>query len=357
MICIAMRMNLLAILACGLLSGCGERSSVTTTNTSTPASPSQLNFGIIATESTVGLRREFDPFLEDMSQALGIPVKSYFASDYAGVIEAMRFGKVDLGWFGNKSAIEAVDRADGEVFAQTVPSVGEPGYWSTLIVHADSPYHSPDDLLRDADKLSFGNGDPHSTSGFLIPGYYLWREYGVDPKKKFKTVINSNHETNALSVASKQVDFATCSTEVLTQIQAQRPETFAKLRVVWKSPLIPADPFVWRKGLPDDLKTKIRDFVLQYGHEGPDQAHQIDVLANISAGWAPLQASSNDQLLPLREMILANKLEELERAANPSRREVEELKAKIGELQRRRKTLEADSKSSAQAATHTREDA
>lgn len=339
--------TIVLLVACSLISGCGQTNPAADNGSDSSSTPDQINFGIIATESTVGLRKELDPFLEDMSVAIGIPVKSFFASDYAGVIEAMRFGKVDLGWFGNKSAIEAVDRADGEVFAQTVRNEGEAGYWSTIIVHTESPYRSPDDLLRDAPKLAFGNGDPHSTSGFLIPGYYLWREYGIDPKKKFKTVVNSNHETNALSVANKQVDFATCSTEVLAQIEAQRPEIFAQLRIVWKSPMIPSDPFVLRKGLPGELKIKIRDFILSYGLEGPEQARQLDVLSKISTGWAPLRASSNDQLLPLREMTLANKLEELERAPSPPKSEIEELKSQIGKLQQRRISLEANGEASA----------
>lgn len=342
MIHISIRMDMPFLLfALSLFSGCGKTTSAPDGDSVSSSTPDQLNFGIVATESTVGLRKELDPFLEDMSKAIGIPVKSYFASDYAGVIEAMRFGKVDLGWFGNKSAIEAVDRADGEVFAQTVPKEGAPGYWSTIIVHTESPYHSPDDLLRDADKLAFGNGDPHSTSGFLIPSYYLWRKYGVDPKKKFKSVINSNHETNALSVTNKQLDFATCSTEVLAQIEAQRPEIFAQLRIVWKSPLIPADPFVWRKDLHDELKTKIRNFILSYGLDGPEQEHQLEVLSNISAGWSPLRASSDDQLLPLREMMLANELEKLERGPNPPSSEIEAIRSKLALLQQRRESLEA----------------
>jgi len=82
--------------------------------------PEQINFGIIPTESTTALEKSFKPFLEDMEDFLGIQVKPFFASDYAGIIEAMRFNKVDIAWYGNKSAIEAVDRAGGEVFAQTI---------------------------------------------------------------------------------------------------------------------------------------------------------------------------------------------------------------------------------------------
>src|SRR3546814_11062438 len=97
--------------------------------------PEQLNFGIISTESSSALEASFGPFLEDMEKTLGVTVKPFFASDYAGVIEGMRFGKVDVAWFGNKSAIEAVDRAGGEVFAQTIKDDASRGYYSPLIAH------------------------------------------------------------------------------------------------------------------------------------------------------------------------------------------------------------------------------
>ena len=90
------------------------------------------------------------------------------------MIEGMRFNKVQLAWFGNKSAMEAVDRADGEVFAQTITLDGNPGYWSLLITHKDSDIKSLDDVLKNGKKYIFGNGDPNSTSGFLVPAYYMF---------------------------------------------------------------------------------------------------------------------------------------------------------------------------------------
>ncbi|HIC81069.1 MAG TPA: phosphate/phosphite/phosphonate ABC transporter substrate-binding protein, partial [Kiloniellaceae bacterium] len=127
--------------------------------------PEQINFGIISTESATVLEASFKPFLEDMEKSLGVTVKPFFASDYAGVIEGMRFGKVDVAWFGNKSAIEAVDRAGGEVFAQTIKDDGSRGYHSLLITHKDSKLNSLEEVLACDQTLSFGNGDPNSTSG------------------------------------------------------------------------------------------------------------------------------------------------------------------------------------------------
>ena len=77
-----------------------------------------------------------------MAKETGLKVTPFFASDYAGIIEGMKFGKVQLAWHGNKSGMEAVDRANGQVFVQTVDVEGNPGYWSLLVTHKDSPLAS-----------------------------------------------------------------------------------------------------------------------------------------------------------------------------------------------------------------------
>ena len=187
------------------------------------ANAQDVNFGIISTEATQNLKADWQPLLDDMAKQTGLTIKAFFAPDYAGIIEGMRFNKVQVAWLGNKSAMEAVDRADGEIFAQTVPADGQAGYYSHLIVHKDSPLNSLEDVLKNAASLSFGNGDPNSTSGFLVPSYYVFAVNKVDPKKIFKNVVSSNHETNALSVANKQVDVATNNSENLARLDVTHP--------------------------------------------------------------------------------------------------------------------------------------
>lgn len=118
-----------------------------------------LNFGIISTESQQNLKPQWTPFLQDMEKKLGVKVNAFFAPDYAGIIRGMRFNKVDIARYGNLSAMEAVDRANGQVFAQTVAADGSPGYWSVLIVNKDSPINNLNDLLAKRKDLTFGNGD------------------------------------------------------------------------------------------------------------------------------------------------------------------------------------------------------
>ncbi len=264
-----------------------------------------LNFGIISTESSQNLKTAWVPFLKEMEKRTGMTIKPFFAPDYAGIIQAMRFNKVDIAWYGNKSAIEAVDRAGGEVFAQTVDVNGNPGYWSLLVAHKDSALNNVDDILKNASSLSFANGDPNSTSGYLVPSYYVFAKNKVEPKKIFKTVTNSGHEANLLSVANKRVDFATNNTENLSRLEVTHPEKLKNIKVLWKSPLIPADPILWRKNLPESTKSKVYDFFMSYGQSGDEK--ELKILKNLQ--WAPFKASSDDQLLPVRQLVLfKNKL-------------------------------------------------
>jgi len=301
--------------------------------------PEQLNFGIIATESTSALEATFGPFVKAMEESLGIPVKMFFATDYAGVIEGMRFKKVDLGWFGNKSAIQAVDRAGGEVFAQTIKSDGSRGYYSLLIAHKDSELNSLEDVLKCDGTKNFGNGDPNSTSGFAIPGYYVWALNNQTPEKCFNRVVSSNHQGNAIAVATKKVDVATNNTESLyDRLTQTQPKLAKEIKEIWRSPLIPSDPMVWRKDLPREVKQKILYFFMQFGRFGDLEKveREREILANTSDGWGPFLASSNAQLLDVRQIEAFKKKIKAERnndaaAMKEAEKELAQLK-KLAEI-------------------------
>jgi phosphonate transport system substrate-binding protein len=260
----------------------------------------EINFGIISTESSQNLKSDWQPVLDDMAKKLGMKVNGFFASDYAGIIEGMRFNKVQVAWFGNKSAMEAVDRANGEVFAQMLNADGTLGYYSHLIVHKDSPIKSLDDMLKQGKNLSFGNGDPNSTSGFLVPGYYVFSQNNIDPKTFFKVSRGANHESNALAVANKQVDVATNNSENLDKIKDKLPAKFNDIRVIWTSPLIPSDPLVIRKDMAEPLKGKVKEFFYNYGKGSQQEKDNLYKLSKLSS----FKLSTNSQLIPIRQLEL-----------------------------------------------------
>src|SRR5690606_29765204 len=155
----------------------------------------------------------------------------------------------------------------------------------------DSPIDSLDDVIACEKSLNFGIGDPNSTSGFLVPTTFVFAANAINPKDCFKTVRNANHETNAMAVANKQVDVATNNTENMARIKETNPEAYAKIKEIWRSPLIPADPIVWRKDLDTGLKADIYYFMMSYGRIGsPDEiAEARKVLAGLQ--WAPFAPS------------------------------------------------------------------
>ena len=267
-----------------------------------------INFGIISTETTQNLKADWQPLIDDMVKQTGMKVTAFFAPDYAGIIEGMRFNKVQVAWLGNKSAMEAVDRSNAEVVAQMVNADGTQGYYSHLIVHQDSAIKTLDDVLKNGKSLSFGNGDPNSTSGFLVPGFYVFAKNKVDAKSFFKVVRSANHETNALAVANKQVDIATNNSENLDKIKDRQPEKFKDIRIVWTSPLIALDPLVMHKELPAAAKEKIKSFFYNYGKT---DTREKEILMKISK-LSGFKTSTNAQLIPIRELDLFGKRNKLE---------------------------------------------
>ena len=289
----------------------------------------EINFGIISTESSSNLKENWQPLIEDMQKRTGLKINAFFAPDYAGIIEAMRFNKVQVAWHGNKSAMEAVDRAGGEVFAQMIAPDGSQGYYSLLVTHKDNPLNTLDDVLKNGRSLNFGNGDPNSTSGFLVPAYYVFALNKIDAKTHFKSVRGASHETNLLAVINKQVDVATNNTENLERFTTKFPDKARDVKIIWKSPLIPSDPLVWRKDLSPEIKKKIRDFVLSYG-KGADAARERAVMLKVTT--AGFRASDDRQLLPIRQLELFKDKVKLE---NDTAMNVAERTAKLDEINRK----------------------
>lgn len=266
----------------------------------------ELNFGIISTESQANQKPIWEPFIAAMSEEIGIPVKAFYATQYAGVIEAMRFGQVQLAWFGGKSYIEANKIADAEVFAQTVNSDGTKGYVSHLIMNKDNPNLAKAKelggdkfIIQNAPELTFAFNETNSTSGYLVPSYYVFAQNGVNPKDAFKRLIFSgNHEATALAVANNQVDVATNNSESLSRLGTTNPQARENIEVIWTSVLIPSDPIAWRADLSEDLKTKLKNFFYNY----KDSA----VLEPLE--WQGFDPAADNVWNPIRELDIGEKI-------------------------------------------------
>lgn len=270
-----------------------------------------LVFGIINVHSSERSRAMWEPILDDLSRALGRPVSLRLFGDYAGVVWALGSGDIDLGWMGNKAAIHAVDTAGAEIFAQKLGRNGEAGYRSYLIagpttevadfaaVLAVAKTNRRDDGGR---RPRLALGDPNSTSGTLIPTYHLFRPSGIGLNGLFRAVTRGGHEENFMAVASGAADVGTISSTAFDSMCVVEPLACARLRVIWRSPPIPGDPLLWRRGLKAETRAGIRGFFLRYGeHAGAEGgASARENLARLGA--SSFRASDNEQLIPVREI-------------------------------------------------------
>jgi len=296
------------------------------------ASAQDLSLGLLSVASPQALRAQWEPLVTDLNKKTGLNVTLYFANNYAGIIDAMRENKVQVAHLGNKSAMEAVDKANSEVFVQLVPADGIVGYTSHLIVHASSNIKDVNDVIKNAKNLSFGNGDVNSTSGYLVPEYYVWSKAGIDTKTGFRASRNANHEANALAVANRQVDLATNNSTDLRKFQSNYPDKFKDIRIVWTSPLIPPDPMMMRKDLAPATAAKIKSFFLSYGADEREQKNLLN-LDNIKG----FKESSDKQLTPIRQLDLFSKKSKLQADATVSDADKQ---TQLAEIDKKLKALE-----------------
>lgn len=304
------------------------------------APKTELAFSILSAESQQSAQRDWEPFLADMSKALGMPVKAYYGNNYTGLIEAMRFKQTDVGWFTNQSGLEAVRRANGEVFARSVNPTGPDGYEAVVIVRRGSGL-TLEKLLACDRSLNFGMGDTKSTSGTLAPMTYLFAPRGIDPATCFKTVRSANHEANLFAVGSGTLDAATNNTasmermEMLDTPLARR--TLGAVEIVWRSPRIPEDPLIIRKDLDPALRRKIEAFMFSYGvGSTPEAARQRAILARIQT--LPFKRADASHLLPVREMEATGEL--LQAKARGDQAGVAKAEAALAEIRRERAAVE-----------------
>jgi phosphonate transport system substrate-binding protein len=234
-----------------------------------PAWPRELTFALLSTESAPEVGRRWTPILDQLGRDLGVPVKQVAATDYRGSIEALRFNKAQIGQLGPKGYIEASNNnyANVEPIVQLQHANGSLGYRSCLIVHADSDLFSPEDIAG----KTFAFNDPNSTSGYLVPMTFFLMEMGLDPKEFFsKLTFSGSHEASILAVANKKVDVASTNLPDIQQMTREGKIPRGTVRIIWVSKLIPNDPIVVRKDLPDSLKQAIQQSLTTIKTRNPE---------------------------------------------------------------------------------------
>ncbi|MET3132101.1 phosphonate transport system substrate-binding protein [Oxalobacteraceae bacterium GrIS 1.11] len=299
-----------------------------------PAATKSITFGLISTTTPEDSKMRWKPMLDDLAKATKMEVKIIVSSNYGDIVSGLKSNKIQAAWLGNKSALDAVIDGKVVVFAQMVKKDGSAGYRSVLITQKDSPIKTLGDITEKSGLYNFADGDPESTSGHLIPDFYVFAKNRLDPKTQFKRVIVGSHQKNITSVINKEVDIATNNTTELERLKAEAPDQFERIRVFWTSPLVANDPLLYRTDLPDATKKNLEDFFFTYGKQ--NDAHQSDVLNKILA-LSGFQRSSNAQLETMARLESASQLRS---NANNASLSAEQKQKGVTEINERLKKLE-----------------
>ena len=295
--------------------------------------PQKLVFGLIALKNAEQTLADWSPFVEAMSKALGIPVEAQALPMQGEMVDAFVQNRMHLAWVGNVPALELVESGIASVFAQEMGPKGESSYRSVIITSANSPLVSLDGLQSAKGRYIFGDGDPKSTSGHVIPRYFAFARRGINnPEALFKEVRRGTLQENMNRVAAGEVDLATTNSNELGKFMAASPEQGKLLRTVWQSPDIPLSPLVWRNDLPAPLKARLQAFATAYGTKDPAEKEALTKMK-----MTGFRKSTNAQLVMIADVEMFNARQ---RIINDAKIPPEERAAKVDEAIKRGTRLE-----------------
>jgi phosphonate transport system substrate-binding protein len=218
-----------------------------------------LVMGLIPAESNEEMIKTFEPMRAHLEKKLGRKVVVFTATDYTGIIEAMRKKRVDIAWFGPLSYYLAEQEAGAEAFAVGVRTTGKSTYKSIFVV----PGGSPAKTLKDLKGKNVAFVDPASTSGGLMPAYLVKKETGMMPVEFFgKLTYTGSHDAAELAVKNKTVDAAADNDITYEKMIGKGLISKESNRILLESPDLPGSPLVYRGDLPAELKKKIQDAIV-----------------------------------------------------------------------------------------------
>ena len=273
-------------LAAGLLSGCGQTVTEET---------KILRFTAIPDQTSTELQEKFQPLVEYLSQQLGISVEHVPARDYQGAVEMFKNADVMLAWFGGLTGVQARQGVPGaRAIAQ---GEADPTYYSYFIAHKDTGLELSQEFPAAIADLRFTFGSQSSTSGRLMPEYFIRQNAGQSPQDFFTHPVGfaGSHDKTAELVESGQYQVGVINYKVYDR-RVEAGQTDPEVcRIIWKTPLF-AD-YNW---------TAHPELETQFGNGFTDRLQQVlidieDPLLLVALPRNRLIPASNEDFEGIRE--------------------------------------------------------
>jgi len=233
--------------------------------------PKELRVSAIPDENPTELMRIYTPFVEYLSRELGIPVRYHPVVDYAATVEALAAKKLDMVWYGGFTFVQARKRTGNAI--PVVSREEDLHFHSKFITRPETGIKT----LADLKGKTFSFGSVSSTSGHLMPRYFLLQN-GIDPERDFATFSFSGaHDATALWVESGKVDAGALNEAVWDKLVQTKRIDPNKVQVFWTTP--PYIDYVWtvRGDLESSLVEKIAAAFTKLSYSNPADRKLMDL--------------------------------------------------------------------------------
>src|ERR687898_1514126 len=248
---VSIALSLCATLA---LIGCGRSSTAAKV----------LRVGFVPAENAQEVIQNAQPIVEILQKELSMEVQPFVATDYTGVVEALRVNKLDVAFLTPASYVLAKNEANVKVVLKSERK-GIASYYAAIITRADSGIQRLEDLRG----RTFAFGDALSTTGNIFPRK-MFKERGIDPTRDFKQILYSGgHDATVLAVLNGKVDAGATyanspdSDDTAWMRYLKNPEDAKKIRAIAFSEPIPADNLVISGNLDEAIAKRVEEIFLQ----------------------------------------------------------------------------------------------
>ena len=219
--------------------------------------PKTLRVALLPDENSSTIIQNAQPLKHHLENVLGRNIELIVTTDYSSMIEAMRFGRIEVAYFGPLSYVLARSKSEIEAFAVGV-SKGSPTYTSVVITRTDSQVKSVEDIRG----KTVAYGDQASTSSHLVPRAML-QDMGLVAERDYNTVYLGAHDAVARAVESGKVAAGALSRPIFDSLVKAGKLDGTKLRVLLETKPIPNYPIAMQSKLSPKLKDEIRAAFLE----------------------------------------------------------------------------------------------
>ncbi len=271
----------------------------------------KFRYGVQSVETQGAALTRYRGFDQHVRETLGVELDLYLSSEYAGVIQAIAAGQIEVMDMGASGYAAAWLETNGNIEPLVVPQEmdGSIGYYSVMFVRADSPYHSVEHLRG----KTFAWADPNSASGYLFPLVSL-RGMDIEPEQHFGNVIFSGgHEQSIIGVLDGAYDAAVTWTNDIEQhtrgglhMMLERGVLEKEdIRIIWVSDLIPNPVIAIRSDVPEAMKNDLRNLFLNLHKDNPEVFREV--ARGNSPGYVEVDHSVYEIAIQLRQQLAAER--------------------------------------------------